>query len=107
MIHLPIELFQFASAAGTAITNSANGACNGGCGSGQINDIFRGIVNALIFVIGAVSVIMIIIGGLRFILSNGDPKAAETGRNTILYAVIGIIVAASSFAIVTFVSARF
>jgi len=61
------------------------------------------IVNVLLFVIGAVSVIMIIIGGLRYTLSNGEAKNIESAKNTILYAVIGLLVAIFAYAIVGFV----
>ncbi|MDB5179188.1 MAG: conserved rane protein of unknown function [Patescibacteria group bacterium] len=99
-----MKLIAFLADASGTISKSAGDACNGGCGSSSINLIFSGVTNTLIFLVGAVSVIMIIIGGLRYILSNGDPKQAETGRNTVMYAVIGIIVAIAAYAIVGFVT---
>lgn len=65
------------------------------------------VTNVLLFIIGAVSVIMIIIGGLRYVTSNGDSGAITSAKNTILYAVIGIVVALLAFAIVNFVVAQF
>ena len=53
--------------------------------------------------VGAISVIMLIIGGLRYVLSSGNASAVEGAKNTILYALIGIVVAALSFAMVRFV----
>ncbi len=53
--------------------------------------------------VGAVSVIMIIIGGLRYILSSGDPANTASARNTILYAIIGLVIAIAAQAIVLFV----
>jgi uncharacterized membrane protein YraQ (UPF0718 family) len=61
------------------------------------------IANALILVVGAVSVIMIIIGGLKYVVSMGHPKRVENARNTILNAIIGVIIAFCSYAIVNFV----
>ncbi len=101
------KIFLLASAAGDAIKNSAKSACGDKCGPDNVDTIFSNVTNALLFVIGAVAVIMIIIGGLRYITSNGDPKAAEAGRNTIMYSVIGIIVAMAAYAIVNFVAGRF
>ena len=46
---------------------------------------------------------MLIIGGIRYVISQGDAKQIESAKNTILYAVIGIIVALLAYAIVTFV----
>lgn len=65
--------------------------------------IFRTITNVLLFLIGAVAVIMLIIGGIRYTISGGDSTAVTSAKNTILYAVIGIIVALLAYAIVNFV----
>jgi hypothetical protein len=69
--------------------------------------IFRTITNVLLFLIGAVSVIMLIIGGIRYTISGGDSTAVTSAKNTILYAVIGIIVALLAYAIVNFVIGSF
>jgi hypothetical protein len=65
--------------------------------------IFRTITNVLLFLIGAISVIMLIIGGIRYTISGGDSTAVTSAKNTILYAVIGIIVALLAYAVVNFV----
>src|SRR3990167_6792341 len=65
--------------------------------------IFRTITNILVFLIGAVSVIMLIIGGFRYVLSGGDSCSVESAKNAILYDVIGIIVAFLAYAAVSFV----
>ncbi len=65
------------------------------------------VVNVLLFVLGAISVIMIVIGGIRYTLSNGDSAAITSAKNTILYSVIGLIVALLAFAIVDFVLGAF
>lgn len=65
--------------------------------------LFQGISNTLIFIIGAISVVMLIIGGIRFVVSAGDANGVTAARNTILYAVIGIVVALLAFALVNFV----
>ena len=51
----------------------------------------------------SVALIILIIAGIQFMTSRGDPQKVATARNTIIYAVIGLVVAASAFAIVTFV----
>lgn len=71
------------------------------------NGIFQTITNVLLFLIGAVSVIMLIIGGFRYVISNGDSSQVTAAKNTILYAVIGIIVALLAYAIVGFVVKSF
>ncbi|HVE80550.1 MAG TPA: pilin [Candidatus Dormibacteraeota bacterium] len=67
---------------------------------------FQQIANILIFLIGAIAVIMLILGGLQYVISNGDPKKVESAKNTILYAIIGIVVAILAFAIVGFVTGQ-
>jgi Type IV secretion system pilin len=65
--------------------------------------IFTIIVNILLFIIGAISVIMLIIGGIRYTVSGGDAAAVTGAKNTILYAIIGLVVAFLAFAVVNWV----
>jgi len=67
------------------------------------NGIFQTITNILLFLIGAISVIMLIIGGIRYVLSNGDSNAVVGAKNTILYAIIGIVVAFLAYGAVNFI----
>jgi cytochrome bd-type quinol oxidase subunit 2 len=92
--------------ASSVIAGSAGTACGTSCGTNNLDNIFKGVTDTLIFLVGAISVIMIIIGGLRYVISNGDSKATESAKNTVLYAVIGIVVAIAAYAIVTFVTAN-
>ena len=68
------------------------------------NSIFVTITNILLFIIGAIAVIMLIIGGVRYVVSAGDQNAVTSAKNTILYAIIGIVVAFLAYAAVNFVS---
>jgi hypothetical protein len=101
------HIFKLGSAAGTAIQNSAKGACGNSCGNSDLAANFASITNILMFILGSIAVIMIVVGGLRFVTSNGDPKQAEAARNTILYSVIGLVVAMLAYAIVNFVAGKF
>jgi len=58
-------------------------------------------------VMGMVAVIMIVVGGVRYTTSNGDSSAIKSAKDTILYAVVGLVVAMMAFAIVNFVIDRF
>ena len=69
--------------------------------------IFRTVTNVLLFIIGAIAVIMLIIGGIRYVISGGDSSAVTAAKNTILYAVVGIIVALLAYALVNFVLTNF
>ncbi len=72
-----------------------------------LGDIIANITKVLLFLMGAVSVIMIIIGGFRYATSQGDQTQMQSAKNTILYAVIGLIVAIAAYAIVSFVVTQF
>src|SRR4051812_14255305 len=72
-------------------------------GEGGQGGIFRTITNVLLFLIGAISVIMLIIGGIRYVVSGGDSTAVQNAKNTILYAIVGVVVAILAYAVVNFV----
>ena len=61
------------------------------------------IINVVIGVVGFIAVIMMILGGISFITSQGDAAKVTKAKNTILYGVVGLIVAMLAFAIVNFV----
>lgn len=92
---------------------SIGAGANAAKGNGQATDLFgpagtfRTITNVLLYLIGAVSVIMLIVGGLRYVVSGGDSTAVQNAKNTILYAIVGIVVAILAYAVVSFVISSF
>lgn len=78
-------------------------------GTGQPTDIFGDgaifttIVNLMLFIIGAVAVIMLIYGGFRYVISGGNAASVTAAKNTILYAIVGVIVALLAYAVIDFV----
>lgn len=85
-------------------------ASNGGADSGvcankdQSTDGFVGtLVNTLLFAVGALSVVMIIVGGILYVTSAGNSSSVSKAKNTILYAVVGLIVSFFAYAIVNWV----
>ena len=73
------------------------------CKGNDLNSIISIIINTLIFAIGIVAVIMIIMGGINYATSQGDPSKVKKGKDTILYGIIGLVVSLLAFAIVNFV----
>lgn len=67
------------------------------------NGVFSRLTNTILLVVGLISVIMLVYGGLRYILSGGDSKKVTDAKNTILYAIIGLIISLLAYAIVHFV----
>lgn len=61
------------------------------------------ILETTFMVIGALAVIFIIIGGFQYVLSGGDPGNTNRAKETILYAIIGLIVSLLAFTVVDFV----
>ena len=64
------------------------------------------IISTLLYIIGIVAVVMIIIGGIMYTTSAGDPGKTKKAKDTILYSVIGLVVAVLAYAIVEFVVSR-
>lgn len=74
--------------------------------SNDLSTIIKNIVNILLFLVGAVAVIMIVISGFRYTTANGDQSSVKAAKDTLLYAIVGVIVAIASYAIVNFVLLR-
>lgn len=90
--------------------SQAQGGVNnvGGNDAGvTLNQGIKNIINVLLYVIGSVAVIMIVVGGLRYVLSGGDSSSTKGAKDTILYAVVGLVVAIFAYAIVNFVITAF
>lgn len=82
-------------------------AANTGETPGDLPTIIQNIIRVLLFIVGAASVIMLIIGGIRYTLSGGDQSAVANAKNTILYAVVGVVVALLAYAAVNYVFSVF
>ncbi|MDO4271390.1 MAG: hypothetical protein Q4C83_00160 [Candidatus Saccharibacteria bacterium] len=79
-------------------------------GNGQPADLFNGadaiiprVINLMLFIVGVLAIFMIIYGGIRYVLSGGDNSKVKDAKNTILYAIVGLIVAILGYAIVNWV----
>ncbi|MFZ1801874.1 MAG: hypothetical protein WAW62_04255 [Candidatus Saccharimonas aalborgensis] len=90
------------TSAATCIGTGANTA--GGSGqNGDLGGLIKTVVNTLLYVLGATAVLMIVIGGIRYVTSQGDAAHIKAAKDTILYSVIGLIVAILAYALVNFV----
>ncbi len=61
------------------------------------------ILSIVFSITGSIALLMIVIGGLRYVLAHGDPSAVSQAKNTIIYALVGLVVSLMAFSIVTFV----
>ena len=65
--------------------------------------VINNVTNTILYILGILSVIMLIVGGVKYALSAGDSKAVTDAKNTILYALIGLVIAILAYSIVSFV----
>lgn len=100
---------SFLKASTSAYANSVRSGMQAAHGSDQPTSlfgdgaIFTTIVDTMLFLIGAIAVIMIIFGGFRYVVSGGNATSVTAAKNTILYAIIGIVVALLSWAALDFI----
>lgn len=89
---------------GTSLTVENGSGCAGTSnGTDKINTFITDLVNIFSVIVGVVAVIMIIVGGFRYITSGGDSNNISGAKNTIIYAIIGLIIVALAQFIVQFV----
>jgi len=76
---------------------------SGDVGKGGIQRIIKNVINLFSLIVGAVSVIMIIYGGFKYITSGGNDSNVGSAKSTIMYALIGLVIVALAQVIVRFV----
>jgi len=89
------------------ITTEAQCIVNGediwGTTMGNADRLIGTIINILLYIIGILCVVFIIWGGISYTMSRGDSKKVESAKNTILYAVVGLVIALIAYALVNWV----
>ena len=117
LLVVPLAVPALAAAASPSITNSVcegannlqiNTAGTGDCaqtsnGTDKVNNFIGTIVNVFTAIVGVVAVIMIVVGGFQYITSGGDSGKISTAKNTIIYAIIGLVFVALAQIFVQFV----
>jgi cytochrome bd-type quinol oxidase subunit 2 len=91
---------------GANLKLDSSGGCTvdaNGNAEDTVNSILTDVINIFSLVVGIVAVIMIIVGGLKYITSGGDSGNVTGAKNTILYAVVGLVVVALAQVIVRYV----
>lgn len=91
-----------ATQAGNYIQKNGTNSANQGNDTNLMATV-RVIINVIIGVVGLVAVVMVIVGGIGFTTSQGDSGKVTKARNTLLYGIVGLVVAILAFAIVNFV----
>jgi uncharacterized membrane protein YjgN (DUF898 family) len=87
----------------TRACEGANFGSSSTCSGNELESISKKVANAIIFVIGAISVVVMIVAGFMLVTSAGDPQKSKRARDALLFAIVGIIVAIMAYAIADFV----
>ncbi len=82
---------------------SSQGECAEEDASEEVDNIVATVINIFSWVVGVTAVIMIIVGGFQYITSGGDTGKVTTAKNTILFAIVGLVIVALAQVIVRFV----
>jgi hypothetical protein len=82
---------------------SGGAGCNPAAGQPTVNSLVKTIVTVLSWIVGVLSVIMIIFAGFTYVTSGGDSGKIGTAKNTLIYAIVGVVIVAFAQAIVQFV----
>lgn len=90
---------------GLKLTDSSSD-CDPAKAQNKFGSIVKNIINILSVIVGAVSVVVIIIGGFRYVVSNGDSNGVTGAKNAILYAIIGLVIVLFAQVIVRFVLSK-
>ena len=99
-------LFEDSKNQACAGANLGDGTCDPTASNNKVSNTLAAVINILSIVLGVIAVIMIIIGGIKFTTSQGDGNSTSSARNTIIYAVVGLVVAALAQVLVKFVLSR-
>jgi amino acid transporter len=100
-----LSVVGLSSVSAMTLQEGAEAARCDGCPTDLFGDngAFKQITNTVLYIVGIIAVIMLIIGGIRYVISGGDSKKVTDAKNTVLYAIIGLVICFFSYAIVNFV----
>lgn len=100
-----VSLAGLSSVSALTLQEGAEAARCDGCPEDLFGNtgVFKQVTNTILYIVGIIAVVMLIIGGIKYVISGGDSKKVTDAKNTVLYAIIGLVVAFLAFAIVNFV----
>ena len=86
-----------------SLSGGSSANCSGATSTSSFEDLLKKIINIFSAIVGVIAVVMIIVGGLRYVISGGDSSHVSTAKTTIIYALVGLIIVALAQLIVHFV----
>ncbi len=100
----PVALTYASS--GTDQANSTLDIVKNQAGGKDVNSLSKTIISTMLFIVGILAVVMIIYSGIRYITAHGDKSQVESAKNTLIYSIVGLVVAIVAYAVVSFVISR-
>ena len=70
---------------------------------GNLNQVFGSVISQLLTLVGMLAVVMLVVGGYKYLMAGTDKDAASKARNTLTYVVLGLILAVSAWMIINLV----
>ena len=83
--------------------SATGGSCTPTAGSTSVESVIKTGINIFSWIVGIIAVVMVIVGGFQYVTSGGDSGKVTSAKNTIMYALIGIVIVALAQVIVQFV----
>jgi hypothetical protein len=107
-----VMAFTPAYVGASTVSDTIQSGVNSAGGTDAGNNVSLGqrakdVVNIMLYILGAIAVIIIVFGGIRYVTSTGDSGRVKAAKDTITYAVVGLIIAILAYAIVNFVIGSF
>ena len=103
----PIMMSQNASASAVEEIQKGTGQVSSASSGADLPSIAKTVVNTMLFIVGILAVIMIIFAGIRYITAHGDKGQVESAKNTLIYSIVGLVIAIIAYALVTWVTGLF
>ena len=100
-----LAMVGVSSVSALTLQEGAEAARCDGCPANLFGDtgVFKQVTNTILYIVGIIAVIMLIFGGVKYVISGGDAKKVTDAKNTVLYAIIGLVIAFLAYAIINFV----
>lgn len=92
---------------GAGAVGDSGSSCGNPAGNPDINDVIQTGLNLFSAVVGIIAVVFVMLGGVKYMTSQGEAAKVNEAKNSVLYAVVGIIIVAMAQVIVRFVLKRF
>jgi hypothetical protein len=89
-----------------AVNTSGTNSCDANTSGQEIGGLANTIINIMSIIVGVIAVIMIIVGGIKYATSGGDQNNLESAKNTIVYALVGLVIAVLAQVLIHFVINR-